>query len=60
MRMQAEDLKGEEYLDKYIQQIDNFTLFARWMSKVFDRLDKNYLMNKKLDPTALVSIKSLK
>ena len=60
MRMQAEDLKGEEYLDKYIQQIDNFTLFAGWMSKVFHHLDKNYLEYKKLDSTDIVSFKIFK
>lgn len=54
------DLAGEPLLREYIQQLDNFTILARWLSKVFNYIDRYYLMFNQLDSTCLVSLKTFR
>jgi cullin 1 len=54
------DLKGEPLLREYIRQLDNFTILARWLSKVFNYIDRYYLMFNQLDSTSLVSLKTFR
>ena len=45
---------------EYIRQLDNFTILARWLSKVFNYIDRYYLMFNQLDSTSLVSLKTFR
>jgi len=54
------DLKGEPLLREYIRQLDNFTILARWLSKVFNYIDRYYLMFNQLDSTSLISLKTFR
>ena len=54
------DLSGEPLLREYIRQLDNFTILARWLSKVFNYIDRYYLMFNQLDSTCLVSLKTFR
>lgn len=47
-------------LREYIRQLDNFTILARWLSKVFNYIDRYYLMFNQLDSTCLVSLKTFR
>lgn len=47
-------------LREYIRQLDNFTILARWLSKVFNYIDRYYLMFNQLDSTSLVSLKTFR
>jgi cullin 3 len=53
-------LSGEPLLREYIKQLDNFTILARWLSKVFNYIDRYYLMFNQLDSTCLVSLKTFR
>lgn len=54
------DLKGEPLLREYIKQLDDFTILVRWMSKVFNYIDRYYLMFNQMDSTQLVSLKTFR
>lgn len=54
------DLSGEPLLREYIKQLDNFTILAKWMSKVLNYIDRYYLMFNQLDSTCLVSLKTFR
>lgn len=45
---------------EYIRQLDNFTILARWLSKVFNYIDRYYLMFNQLDSTSLISLKTFR
>ena len=53
-------MSGEPLLREYIRQLDNFTILARWLSKVFNYIDRYYLMFNQLDSTSLVSLKTFR
>jgi hypothetical protein len=53
-------LSNEPLLREYIRQLDNFTILARWLSKVFNYIDRYYLMFNQLDSTCLVSLKTFR
>ncbi|CAI2383746.1 unnamed protein product [Moneuplotes crassus] len=46
---QIEDLREEDLLKEYTLQFDNFTLVTRWLSKVFDFVDRNYVKFNRLE-----------
>ena len=54
------DLSGEPLLREYIRQLDNFTILARWLSKVFNYIDRYYLMFNQHDSTCLVSLNTFR
>jgi cullin 3 len=54
------DLSGEPLLREYIKQLDNFTILSRWLSKVFNYIDRYYLTFNQLDSTCLVCLKTFR